>query len=207
MVEDAQLKKLREAIAADRSGKELVAIVADLRKKGYDVEGQELKRVPPPYPQNHPRGDLLRHKRLIYWKRWPVEPWIATPRARARVATAWRDGAPRNAWCAWKRKTASSSLVGITTGGTELLNPCGSSTATYGILLSCKNLTVRSAFFTLNQLPCRNSTAIGRSRRARVSRMSSRASFEGKTHFGNWTKTAPSLRASTRGSSASRNCA
>src|SRR3989442_11147001 len=35
MVEDAQLKKLREAIAADRSGKELVAIVADLRERGY----------------------------------------------------------------------------------------------------------------------------------------------------------------------------
>ena len=99
MVEDAQLKKLREAIAADRSGKELVAIVADLRKRGYDVEGQELKRVPPPYPQDHPRGDLLRHKRLIYWKRWPVEPWIATPRARERVAKAWRDGAALNAWC------------------------------------------------------------------------------------------------------------
>ena len=100
MVEDPQLKKLRAAVAADRSGKELVAIVADLRKKGYDVEGQELKRVPPPYPQDHPRGDLLRHKRLIYWKRWPVEPWIATPSVRARVAKAWRDGAGLNAWCA-----------------------------------------------------------------------------------------------------------
>src|SRR3989475_9096752 len=42
MVEDVQLKRLREAIAADRSGRDLVAIVADLRKRGYDVEGQEL---------------------------------------------------------------------------------------------------------------------------------------------------------------------
>src|SRR5256886_14139072 len=68
MLEDGQLRKLREAIASDRSGKQLVAIVSDLRKKGYQVEGQELKRVPPPYPQDHPRADLLRHKRLIYWK-------------------------------------------------------------------------------------------------------------------------------------------
>src|SRR2546430_4651907 len=102
--------------------------------------------------------------------------------------------------------TANSSLVAITTGGTELLKPCGSSTATYGILLSCRNLTVRSAFFSLNQLPWRNSTAMGSSSRARVSRMGSRASFDGKTHFGNWTKTAPILPASTSGSSASRNC-
>lgn len=98
MVDDKQLKKLRQAIAAERSGKELVAIVTALRKKGYEVEGQELKRVPPPYPQDHPRGDLLKHKRLIYWKRWPVEPWIATAKARDRIARVWRDGAELNAW-------------------------------------------------------------------------------------------------------------
>ena len=100
MVEDAQLKKLRAAVANERSGKELVALVAALRKKGYDVEGQELKRVPPPYPQDHPRADLLKHKRLIYWKRWPAEAWIATPKAKERVAQAWRDGAGLEAWCA-----------------------------------------------------------------------------------------------------------
>ena len=98
MVDDLQLKRLREAVAAERSGKELAAIVAALRKKGYDVEGQELKRVPPPYPQDHPRADLLRHKRLIYWKRWPAEPWIATSRAKDRVAQVWRDGAALSTW-------------------------------------------------------------------------------------------------------------
>jgi uncharacterized protein (TIGR02453 family) len=100
MLEDVQLKRLREAIAADRSGQALAAIVAGLRKKGYDVDGQELKRVPPPYPQDHPRGDLLRHKYLIYWKRWPAEPWIATPKARDRVAQVWRDGDALHDWLA-----------------------------------------------------------------------------------------------------------
>lgn len=99
MVDDGQLKRLREGVAGDRSGRQLVAIVADLRKNGYDVEGQELKRVPSPHPQDHPRADLLRHKRLIYWKRWPVASWIATPKARDRVAQAWRDGAALEAWC------------------------------------------------------------------------------------------------------------
>jgi hypothetical protein len=98
MVDDVQLKRLRDAVAADRSGRELVALVAELRKKGYDVEGQELKRVPSPYPQDHPRADLLRHKRLIYWKRWPAGPWIATAKARERVAQVWRDGASLNSW-------------------------------------------------------------------------------------------------------------
>lgn len=100
MVDDSQLKGLRTAVAADRSGEELTAIVGELRKKGYDVEGQELKRVPPPYPQDHPRADLLRHKRLIYFRRWPVGPWIATVKARDRVAQAWRDGAALERWCA-----------------------------------------------------------------------------------------------------------
>jgi uncharacterized protein (TIGR02453 family) len=98
MMDAAQLARFRKGIAADRSGAELVGIVATLRKNGYDVEGQELKRVPPPYPQDHPRGDLLRHKRLIYWKRWGVERWIATAKARDRVADVWRAGAPLNSW-------------------------------------------------------------------------------------------------------------
>jgi uncharacterized protein (TIGR02453 family) len=98
MVDDTQLKRFREAVAAEKSGGALTGIVAGLRKRGYDVEGQELKRVPPPYPQDHPRAELLRHKRLIYWKRWPAEPWIATPKARDRVAQVWRDGADLETW-------------------------------------------------------------------------------------------------------------
>jgi uncharacterized protein (TIGR02453 family) len=100
MVDGDQLARFRKAVAADKTGKELAGIVETLRKKGYEIGGQELKRVPPPYPQDHPRGDLLRHKRLIYWKVWKVGPWIATAKVRERVAEAWRDGAELNAWCA-----------------------------------------------------------------------------------------------------------
>lgn len=98
MVEPQQLARFRAAVAADKSGKELAGVVASLRKKGYEIGGQELKRVPPPHPQDHPRGELLKHKRLIYWRRWEVGPWIATAQARERVARAWRDGAELNAW-------------------------------------------------------------------------------------------------------------
>jgi uncharacterized protein (TIGR02453 family) len=98
MIDAPQRARFRDAIAADRSGGELAGIVNGLREKAYELGGQELKRVPSPYPQDHPRRDLLRHKRLIYWRRWAIEPWIATPEARERVAQAWRDGAELNAW-------------------------------------------------------------------------------------------------------------
>lgn len=100
MMDGAQLARFREAVAADASGKELVEMVSALREKGYEVGGMELKRVPPPHRQDHPRRDLLRHRRLIYWRRWEVAPWIATREARERVAQAWRDGTDLNRWLA-----------------------------------------------------------------------------------------------------------
>jgi uncharacterized protein (TIGR02453 family) len=98
MLDAAQLARFREAVAVSGSGAKLVALVEGLRKKGYDLGGQELKRVPPPFPQDHQRGDLLRYKRLFYWQQWKIGPWIATPAVRERVAEAWSDGATLNAW-------------------------------------------------------------------------------------------------------------
>ncbi len=92
------LARFREAVAAGRSGATLSAIVDALRDTGYEIGGQELKRVPSPHPQDHARADLLRHKKLIYWRRWEIGPWIATPKVLERVAQAWRDGADLNAW-------------------------------------------------------------------------------------------------------------
>lgn len=98
MMEAQHLARFREAVAAGRSGAKLSAIVDALQAKGYEIGGQELKRVPSPHPQDHPRADLLRHKKLIYSRRWEIGPWIATPKVLERVAQAWRDGADLNAW-------------------------------------------------------------------------------------------------------------
>ena len=99
-MDTAQLTHFREAVASSASGTKLAAIIAALRDEGYDIGGEELKRVPSPHPQDHPRGDLLRHKRLIYWRKWPAGKWIATTAARERVAQAWKDGAKLDAWLA-----------------------------------------------------------------------------------------------------------
>ncbi|HEY4912325.1 MAG TPA: DUF2461 domain-containing protein [Candidatus Dormibacteraeota bacterium] len=98
MMEPSDLVTFREAVAAKGSGEKIAAIVSALRARGYEVAGQELKRVPSPHPQDHPRGDLLKHKRLIYWRRWAIAPWIATPTALERVRVAWVDGRDLEAW-------------------------------------------------------------------------------------------------------------
>src|ERR1700682_4620481 len=92
MIEPAQLVSFPEGGGSPASGRKLVAILGALREKKYEVAGQELKRVPPPHAQDHPRGDLLRYKRMYYWQTWEAGPWIAAPGARERVAAAWRGG-------------------------------------------------------------------------------------------------------------------
>jgi uncharacterized protein (TIGR02453 family) len=98
MMDAAQLARYRAAVADDASGKKVVALVEALREKGYDLSDPELKRVPPPFGKDHPRGDLLRLKQVIYWRRWDAGRWIATTEALDRVREAWRDGAGLSAW-------------------------------------------------------------------------------------------------------------
>ena len=93
------LPRFRAAVAEEGSGGELAAIVAGLRSAGYEVGGADLKRVPPPHPQDHPRGELLKFKRLFYWRRWEIGPWIADgAEVVGRVAGVWRDGEALRGW-------------------------------------------------------------------------------------------------------------
>jgi len=63
--EGDELLRWRKKIAADKTGKEIAGIVARLRKQGYEVGGHDdYKRVPRPYPADHPRAEFLRMKGL-----------------------------------------------------------------------------------------------------------------------------------------------
>ncbi len=60
----------RERVADDHTGAALAdAIRALARGRALDVAGQAYKRVPKPYPEDHPRADLLRHKG-VFQARW-----------------------------------------------------------------------------------------------------------------------------------------
>ncbi len=59
-----------------------------------------LKTAPRGYPADHPRIELLRHKGLVAWKQWPVEPWLGTAKAKHVVADFLVASRPLHDWLA-----------------------------------------------------------------------------------------------------------
>jgi len=94
----ATMPRYREAVDRERSGSELAAIVDGLEADGYQVGGEELKRVPPGYPKEHPRARLLRHKRLYAWKAFGLQPWLGSAAAKDHVLDTWSRAEPLNEW-------------------------------------------------------------------------------------------------------------
>ena len=67
--EPAALRQLRDAIADDGSGRELMRIIASLRRKGFDVDTHaRLDKPPRGYDAMHPRVDLLCMKDIYVGK-------------------------------------------------------------------------------------------------------------------------------------------
>jgi uncharacterized protein (TIGR02453 family) len=93
-----QVGRFREAVDDDGTGSELEKEVDRLRGAGYTVGGDALKTRPRGYAADHPRVDLLRYRGLAAWVEFGSPPWVHTAEAVERVAGAWRDFAPLNAW-------------------------------------------------------------------------------------------------------------
>lgn len=61
----ADVDAWRQAVASDKTGPAIANAIAQVvEETGADVVGAGLKNVPKPWDQDHPRGDLLRHKGL-----------------------------------------------------------------------------------------------------------------------------------------------
>jgi uncharacterized protein (TIGR02453 family) len=94
-----ELKRLRAAVDAERSGRELERIVAALRKAKYDVGAHDrVKRAPRGYTVDHPRIELLQLKGIVMSKAWPVGAWLGTRKAKDRIVTTLEAARPLNAW-------------------------------------------------------------------------------------------------------------
>jgi uncharacterized protein (TIGR02453 family) len=94
-----QLARYRNAVAEDVTGEQLRRVIAELEKGGVTVVGEQpLKTTPRGFSKDHPRADLLRNKGLISWQEWPVDPWIHTAKAKARIVKQLRAARPLQDW-------------------------------------------------------------------------------------------------------------
>jgi len=94
-----QLERFRAAIADGTTGANLVGLIGAVERSGVEVTAHDsLKTAPKGYAKDHPRIELLRLKGLICWKEWPVAPWLATARAKARVVDVLRAAEPIVGW-------------------------------------------------------------------------------------------------------------
>jgi len=91
-----QAQRLRAAVADDLTGAQLQAVLD--RLTDWEVHGERLKRLPKPYPPDHPRAPLLHHKSLAAGLRFEPEPWLHEPECGERVAQAWRQVAGLKEW-------------------------------------------------------------------------------------------------------------
>jgi len=96
-----QLARARAAIAADRSGARLEAIVRRLAPSGVGLmQGGALRSAPKGYPAEHRRIALLRLVHYAAMKRDPPRKWLHTREAKARIVSAWRATDPLLEWLA-----------------------------------------------------------------------------------------------------------
>jgi uncharacterized protein (TIGR02453 family) len=99
VMEADQLQRYRQAVDSESTGADLVQLVATARRSGIEITAHErLKTTPKGYTKDHPRLDLLCLKGLIAWKQWPVEPWLATSKAKSRVVELLRRSQPLKEW-------------------------------------------------------------------------------------------------------------
>src|SRR5205807_453602 len=76
----------------------MVAIVTKIERSGYKIGGEELKRVPPGFPQDHPRERLLRRKLIYIYRNFGLQPWLGSATARKQIIKVFTDAAPLNDW-------------------------------------------------------------------------------------------------------------
>jgi uncharacterized protein (TIGR02453 family) len=99
MPDSSVLEKFRAAIDRDASGKELVTIVARLRRKGYRVDTHErLTSAPRGYTTDHPRLNLLQMKDIHAGLLTPPGPALSSRTLLDRVTRTMTDLKPFMGW-------------------------------------------------------------------------------------------------------------
>ena len=79
---------LRWRAAVDSGGAILEAVLAG-QAAGYELNEPPLKRVPSPYPKDHPHGELLKRKGCALWGHLPSDTDDLTDSVSAAFSDLW----------------------------------------------------------------------------------------------------------------------
>jgi uncharacterized protein (TIGR02453 family) len=93
-----QVGRFRTAVDDERRGADLVKRLAAIEADGITIAGETLKTRPRGVDADHPRLELMRHKSLYGWRRWPPDDVLHEAGAVHRVASAWRSLRPLTEW-------------------------------------------------------------------------------------------------------------
>ena len=92
------LARIRTAIDVEHSGKELERLVKGLRRKGFEIRGEQLRTTPRGYAADHPRIDLLRYTSMSLGRSYGFDEVIHGPELLDRVRQDWRALRPLVEW-------------------------------------------------------------------------------------------------------------
>ena len=94
------LAPYRAAVDDPKRGPELVRAVKKATGSGVVLGGEQWKRVPAPYPADHPRGDLLRHGGMVVGTQAGVPDELFTSEFPAWCVERFRPLRPLQRWVA-----------------------------------------------------------------------------------------------------------
>ncbi|MFF4604367.1 DUF2461 domain-containing protein [Streptomyces sp. NPDC001339] len=98
-----QIARYRAAVDDEHSGGHLARIVEELRRSGFLVGGDRLRTRPRGVPADHPRLELLKHRKLDVGRRYATGGPLHTRQVLELVRDTWRAVRPLLDWCAEHR--------------------------------------------------------------------------------------------------------
>ena len=94
------LERFREAVDDPKRGAALTRAVAKVREVGFEVGGEQYKRVPRGFDANHERAELLRYGGLYAWTQERLPREVHTSAFPAYCAERYRAMKPVEDWVA-----------------------------------------------------------------------------------------------------------
>lgn len=92
------LRRYRQAVGSDAYGPELAEQVEGLKRNGCGFTADPLKRVPAPWPADHPREELLRARGMVLGFDFPVPPCLGSSAFVEWCVAHWVRLAPIHHW-------------------------------------------------------------------------------------------------------------